>query len=56
MAMHLTFQCETDVCSLFYGMPGAIPSFNVVYMDSVVIIVLEKKPTRRYWYVPCEIG
>ena len=28
---------------LFYGMPGAILSFNVVHVDSVVIIVLLKK-------------
>ena len=45
----LTFQCVIDYwgerldAKLFYGMPGAILSFNVVHMDSVVIIVLSKK-------------
>ena len=42
---HLTFQCVIDYwgvhsdAKLFYGMPGAILSFNVVHVDSVVIIV-----------------
>ena len=46
---HLIFQCIIDYrgarldAKLFYGMPGAILSFNVVHLDSVVIIVLLKK-------------
>ena len=31
---------------LFYGMSGTILSFNVVHMDSVVIIVLLKSKQR----------
>ena len=46
---HITFQCVIDYrgersdVKLFYGMPGAILSFNMAHMDSVVIIVLFKK-------------
>ena len=46
---HLTFQYVIDYWSarldttLFYEMPGAILSCNVVHLDSVVIIVLSKK-------------
>ena len=32
---------------LFFGMPSTILSFNVVHMDSVVIIVLIKKVKKQ---------
>ena len=55
---HLTVQCIIDYwgthsdAKLFYGMPGAILSFNVVHVDvvhvdSVVTIVLLKKYTNK---------
>ena len=50
---HLTFQCVINYwgvrldAKLFYGMPGTILSFNVVHVDSVVIIVLLKKETNK---------
>ena len=51
---HLTFQCIIDYWAehsntkLYYGIPGTILSFNVVHVDSVVIIVLLKsKQTSR---------
>ena len=46
---HPTFQCVID----YWGtrsnakMPGAILSFNVVHLDSVVIIVLLKKVNKQ---------
>ena len=47
---HLTFQYVFDYWSthfidarLFYGMPDVIVSFDVVHVDSVVIIMLFKK-------------
>ena len=46
---HLTFQCVINYwgarsdAKLFYEIPGAILSFNVVHMDSVVITVLLKQ-------------
>ena len=50
---HLNFQCIIDYwgarsdTKLCYGMPGAILSFNVVHVDSVVISVLLKKNRRK---------
>ena len=32
---------------LYYGIPGAILSFNVVHVDSAVIIVLFKKVNKQ---------
>ena len=51
---HLTFQCVIDYwdthldAKIFYGMPSAIISFNVVHVDlAVIIVLLKSKQTSR---------